>query len=173
MTKILVFSDNHRDRSVLKEVLNRETGCDFLFSLGDSEMPEHELSYAGIVGVKGNYPFEPDFPYDLILEFSGVRFMFTHGHRYYVKTGTGILLEKAISEKIDVVFYGHTHEASIEYRNKVLLVNPGALSFSKGKYGKTYLIANVENKKVYVSLREAETGEEVENREITFKKGDE
>ncbi len=172
MTRILIFSDNHRDRKILNMILSFPPKPDFLFSLGDSEMPEHELSNLGIVGVRGNYPFEPDYPADLVLCFSGIRFLFTHGHNYHVKTGTGILLEKAISEDINVVFYGHTHLAKIEYRDDVLLVNPGALAYAKGPYGKTYALAELDEGRINVMIKNAMNGETILEKQVAFESGD-
>ena len=124
--KLLIFSDNHRDRSSVNKMLEDNKDSDYIFSLGDSEMPEHELSALNIVGVKGNYPFEPKFSYNLFLNFLGVDVFFTHGHRYNVKLGISRLLEEAKSLNAEIVCFGHTHQAYLRDVSGIIFLNPGS-----------------------------------------------
>ena len=57
--RILIFSDNHGDNENIARIINKNQPLDRIVSLGDSEMREEELSQMGIIGVKGNFPFEP------------------------------------------------------------------------------------------------------------------
>ena len=85
--KLLIFSDNHREKTALESILLLHKDSERFISLGDSEMSETELSNLNVFGVKGNYPFEPKFPDELTFEFDGWRFFLTHGHKYNVKNG--------------------------------------------------------------------------------------
>ena len=41
----------------------------------------------------------------------------------------------ARDRKADIALYGHTHQAEIEYRDGLYLMNPGSLHGSYGTYG--------------------------------------
>jgi len=120
--KIVIFSDNHRDIESVRWIVATNPDADRIISLGDSEMREHELTNMGIFGVKGNYPFEPDFPYDMVMEFEGWRVFMTHGHRYYVKSGTYNLYHEARNQNCQVALFGHTHQAFIKNEDGILLI---------------------------------------------------
>lgn len=155
--KLVVFSDNHRDKAVVEWIVNNNPDADRTISLGDSEMKEHELSSLGIFGVKGNYPFEPDFPYDLVMTFEDIKFLITHGHRYFVKTGLYNLKEAMISYHCDVALFGHTHQATILNEDDLLFLNPGSTSLPKLLASKTYMIINVNKRMISIELREVYT----------------
>lgn len=155
--KLVVFSDNHRDKDVVDWIVKHNQYADRIISLGDSEMKEHELSSLGIFGVKGNYPFEPDFPHDLILEFEDLRFLITHGHRYFVKTGLYQLKSALETKNCDVALFGHTHQAMIEKEDYRLFINPGSTTHPKQGIEKTYMIIDVDKRRISIELREVYT----------------
>ncbi len=62
-----------------------------------------------------------------IFEVGGKRLMLTHGHLFGVKNGLGHLLAHAQKNKVDMVFYGHTHRNSWDILEGVHLINPGNL----------------------------------------------
>ncbi|HPJ23816.1 MAG TPA: YfcE family phosphodiesterase [Bacillota bacterium] len=136
--KLLIFSDNHRDREAIREMLDKNPGFIHQISLGDSEMRESELTELNIYGVKGNYPFEPKFPKDMTLDFEGIRVFLTHGHLFSVKLGLSSLLNHCLYNDIQIACFGHTHQAMIKEIEGVLFINPGSLSrtrlFSKASY---------------------------------------
>lgn len=63
-------------------------------------------------------------------EWGSVRVLLTHGHRYHVKEGTGLLVHAAQEMGCDVALYGHTHVPDVQSVDGVLLVNPGSLGRS-------------------------------------------
>lgn len=155
--KLVVFSDNHRDKEVVNWIVNHNLDADRIISLGDSEMKEHELSGMGIFGVKGNYPFEPDFPNELVMEFEDIRFFITHGHRYFVKTGFYNIQSALESRNCDVALFGHTHQAIIEKIDHRLLLNPGSTTHPKLGAFKTYMIIEVIKRIITIEIREVYT----------------
>ncbi len=155
--KIVIFSDNHRDVESVKWVVATNPDADRIISLGDSEMREHELTNYGVFGVKGNYPFEPDFPFDLVMEFEGWRVLMTHGHRYFVKSGMSALYREAKSRNCQVALFGHTHQAVIHNDFDVLLINPGSTASPKNGLHKTYGILYFTTNALTVEIREIET----------------
>ena len=138
-------------------MLEDNKDSDYIFSLGDSEMPEHELSALNIVGVKGNYPFEPKFSYNLFLNFLGVDVFFTHGHRYNVKLGISRLLEEAKSLNAEIVCFGHTHQAYLRDVSGIIFLNPGSLKKPKYGFKPSYAIINISKEKIHIEIIELVT----------------
>jgi hypothetical protein len=149
--KIILFSDNHRDKEAVLEVLKLFPDADRYISLGDSEMSESELSMLNIFGVKGNYPFEPKFPDDLSFTFDDWNFFLTHGHKYGVKNGLSRLYEVSKSLNSDVVCFGHTHLAYLEEIDNTIFVNPGSLTFPKGYEPTSF--AFIETSLIFIDIR--------------------
>jgi putative phosphoesterase len=156
--KLVVVSDNHRDQDVLQWIVDHHPSADHYIHLGDSEMKEESLTQLGFYGVRGNYPFEPKFPYDLITQFGSVKTLITHGHQYGVKLGLYGLVEAALTLNVQLVMYGHTHEAKISEHENILFLNPGSPSMARG--GKqTFATIEIEDHRVHISIYEMYTNE--------------
>ncbi|MBN2540805.1 MAG: YfcE family phosphodiesterase [Bacilli bacterium] len=152
--KLLLFSDNHRDRESVKEALSQNPGLDHYISLGDSEMREQELTELGIYGVKGNYPFEPNFPKELTFVFEGWKVFLTHGHLFSVKLGLSRLLNQAAYNNIEIAAFGHTHRYMIKEINDVLFINPGSLSKNKMYAKASYALLDIQPESVIVMIKD-------------------
>lgn len=150
--RILIFSDNHRNRENIKMMIDEHPKVDRMISLGDSEMSEIELSNLGIFGVKGNYPFEPQFPLDLFFDFEGWKFFLTHGHLYSVKNGISRIYEVGKEKEADIVCFGHTHRPLLEDYGDLILFNPGSLAHPKGSIYPTYGFIEVTEKELALQL---------------------
>ena len=150
--KLLLFSDNHRDRDSVQKMIAKHKDIDQIISLGDSEMKEHELTQLNIYGVRGNYPFEPKFPKDLTFEYAGLKVYYTHGHYYSVKLGLSRLLNYAYYNQINIVCYGHTHRASLKEINDIIFINPGSLSKSKMHDSNSYAILEITEKIIHIEI---------------------
>ena len=155
---LLVFSDNHGDGLVLDRLLSRHPDADRKISLGDSEMTEKALSDREVFGVRGNYPLEPDFPLEMVFEYEGCRTLLTHGHHYFVKSGTQYLAERARELECPLVLFGHTHQWVIRDEGDVLLVNPGSCAHPKAGGRKTYALLVMTPGRIRVEIRDAESG---------------
>jgi len=155
--KIVLFSDNHRDRLAVERIVIANPDAERFVSLGDSEMREDELSALGVYGVKGNYPFEPDFPEEMTTSFAGWKTLLCHGHRYGVKNGPYWLLERARAEDCEIACFGHTHAPLLEDRDGILLVNPG--SAAKPRYGAraTYALLEATETTLTATIRDVDT----------------
>jgi len=161
MIKLLIFSDNHRDREVVYKMLSANKDVDHIISLGDSEMSESELSNLNIIGVKGNYPFEPKFPYDLELTFGNFRILFTHGHHFNVKSGDIHIYHLAKDHDCQIAFFGHTHMYSITDYEDIVLVNPGSLTYPKMHPNKTYGLISLLKNQFQIDIIDVDTLETV------------
>lgn len=126
--KILVFSDSHGAMGKMVEAMEHERPH-HVFFLGDHYRDGIELSQ-----------LYPDIPMDIVrgncdwgkgpdlrvVELEGVRFLLTHGHLQYVKSGLDELLQEAKNRQVQVACFGHTHLAKVVYRDGIYLMNPGS-----------------------------------------------
>lgn len=142
--ELLIFSDNHRDRDIVKKLVQQYPNADRIISLGDSEMKEYELTELNIFGVKGNYPFEPNFPKELTFVFENTKVYLTHGHHFSVKMGLSRLLQYGIYNDIDIICFGHTHQPFLSEVEGILMINPGSLSKNKYHNNASYAILSIE-----------------------------
>lgn len=165
--KILVFSDNHGSLKELDHVLKKKK-FDRIFGLGDFGVSIYELDSRNVSGVKGNSPFDPDYMLDRICEIEGFNFLFTHGHTHNVKWGLLSLSLYAKSNNVDIVFYGHTHMASITEESGIYYINPGSISRPYYPDFPTCIILDLNNKLLNVQIIDAITFDVF--KEITIKK---
>ena len=142
--RLAVFSDSHGSEENLRwamEEVCRQGKVDAFIFLGDGT-GDFERCY-GLMGrlspralvfcVQGNNDyFGTEMRTELTYSFSGVQTFMTHGHRYQVKAGREGVAQAAQSRGCRLCLYGHTHRALVEEIDGVLLVNPGALTYSFG-----------------------------------------
>lgn len=100
--------------------------------------------------VRGNCDWDKA-PDELIIETGGVRFLLTHGHRYYVKSGTDHLARAAKEKGMDVACFGHTHEGLNMPGRGVWLFNPGSAGGIHSRVG--YGVILVEDGKFRTELK--------------------
>ena len=135
--KILVFSDSHGAMGKMVEAMEHERPH-HVFFLGDHYRDGIELSqlYPDIPMdvVRGNCDWGkgPDLR---VVELEGVRFLLTHGHLQYVKSGLDELLQEAKNRQVQVACFGHTHLAKVVYRDGIYLMNPGSAGGCNAREG--------------------------------------
>ena len=74
-----------------------------------------------------------------IIELSETRIFITHGDRYKVKLGLDYLLEKAVTEDVHVVLFGHTHFPLKQRIGEILFLNPGCILSNNGNNSCAFL----------------------------------
>ena len=113
MKRIGIVSDSHGMRGMLEQSLIKlEAGgpLDALIHCGDGGSDAKYLA--------GNI-------LQAVIVRGGVNIFVTHGHRYGVKSGLDTLASAAAAKGAQVACFGHTHKPFCEYRDGVLLINPG------------------------------------------------
>ncbi|QWB99347.1 YfcE family phosphodiesterase [Mycoplasmatota bacterium] len=160
--KILLFSDTHGDLDAYKEMIGNEEKQDHIFCLGDSGFNLDFLNKEKIVSVKGNYPFSPKLPYDISEKINDFWFFFTHGHLYHVKFGLSKIMNKACLLKMDVCCFGHTHKMLLTKKNELILLNPGALSYTRSHLFPSYARIFIEGNKMILEIVNLKTKKVVE-----------
>jgi putative phosphoesterase len=152
---ILILSDTHGHADRIQSLLDRPSvRPDAILFAGDGLRDFQYLSLpCPLYSVMGNNDFictamQGELPKgELTLDFDGCRIFMTHGHRHGVKESTAHLLQYALSQKADIVIYGHTHEPYHEYipvgepigdvvtTRPMWLFNPGSLGDWRGSFG--------------------------------------
>jgi len=140
--KLLVFSDSHKNVERMEFAVRKENP-DAIIHLGDNIADAIELQSkvpeAVIYMIAGNCDMTSTGKRELLLSLENVNILLTHGHQYSVKTGLSKLALKAVDLSVNLVLYGHTHNAEVQTLHGVTLMNPGQLerndSYSIASYG--------------------------------------
>lgn len=119
---ILIVSDSHGQRNLLREAVERVRPDALLFA-GDGL---RDLAYMDLpcplYAVCGNCDLAPppldcanattsgDIEEESLFELDGVRILLMHGHRWGVKNGYLPAMMRAAKCGADVLVFGHTHE---------------------------------------------------------------
>ncbi|NMA06991.1 MAG: metallophosphoesterase [Ruminococcaceae bacterium] len=149
--KILIVSDSHGDHSAIERVISKNPDADLLIYLGDgyrdfvsvkSKNPEIPM-----VAVKGNTDYSCSEPDDRVMALEGVRFFITHGHKYLVKRGLDMLINRAIELNADIALFGHTHIRKETEKNGLILINPGSCARDANNCI-SYAVVNVNKGKI-------------------------
>ena len=131
--KYLVVSDNHGDRSILVEIVNRYVGMvDQMFHCGDSELKSTDELWEHFTVVAGNCDYDPGFKKEQVLSVGNDTIYMTHGHLSNVRFGLTMLSLQAQEAGASIALFGHIHEAVAEYEQNILFVNPGSISQPRG-----------------------------------------
>jgi uncharacterized protein len=154
MSKILIVSDSHGFTSELDLLKERHLNeVDVLIHCGDSQLLANHKAISGYVTVLGNCDFG-GYPLEEMVELSGHRIFITHGHKYSIKTSLMTLNYRAKELKADIVCFGHSHVLGAEMINGTLFLNPGSIRLPRERFEKTYLILELLEEKIKVSVFE-------------------
>jgi hypothetical protein len=156
---ILVFSDTHGDHQAYQDMMAQVSDIDHIYCLGDSGFSYDFLESNQIVSVRGNYPFAPDLPYALSEKWFHHHFFLTHGHKYHVKFGLSKLMRRADILRMDLCLFGHTHKAFLEKKGALILLNPGALSYSRSFLYPSYAKIMIDENHLSISIINLKTNE--------------
>jgi len=136
------------------EVVERENP-DELIHLGDYWRDAEELSYVypelTVSMVPGNCDDCFGKKGKLMLERDGVKILLAHGHQWRVKSGPALALETAWEADVDILLYGHTHEAECWQEDGLWIMNPGTVG---GRYAPaTYGVITLDGEEVICEIR--------------------
>jgi len=150
--RILLFSDTHRQTNLMEKGLKAHYGVELIIHLGDciSDAIKFEAAHKNIKHeyVLGNNDWNKNYLYEKLLIIEKKRLFITHGHNYNVKAGYEGIISKGIAEKVDAVFFGHTHSVYEQYSEGILLLNPGSAALYSGQDKPTYCLIDIENENI-------------------------
>lgn len=144
LTRIVVFSDTHRNIKDAINVLDNLINVDIVIHLGDCVADAVELKkiYKDIsfYYVTGNNDFFSDIDSEIIVDAEDKKLFCVHGHMH----NKDRLVEIANKNNCCMALFGHTHRGIKETVDGVTLFNPGSISRPRdGK--KSYGIIEIEN----------------------------
>ncbi len=134
MMRIIVMSDSHTAYSRVLDIVKSNQSADLFLHLGDGEdefdrvaasYPEKAFS-----AVRGNNDWHSEKPMVGFLNLEGHKIMYTHGHMFSVKWGLDQLIREGVAQDADIILYGHTHVARIDYMDGRYIINPGSVADS-------------------------------------------
>ncbi|WP_026563398.1 metallophosphoesterase family protein [Bacillus sp. UNC41MFS5] len=161
MSKVLIVSDSHGLTKELRVIRERHLGeVDLMIHCGDSELSPDDEAISGYLTVMGNCDFGGGYPLETISEVAGRKFFITHGHRYSVKSSLMNLKYKAQEVSANIACFGHSHVLGAEVIDGILFLNPGSIRLPRERFEKTYIILDLENEKIKMSVFEV-SGQEV------------
>jgi len=152
--RIGVISDTHRIVSSIEQLEGLIKGLDVLIHLGDNveDISIIKKFYNGeIINVKGNCDFSVRTPNDRVEDIGGERIFLTHGHRYNVKGSLAKLRNKALETGANIVLYGHTHIAKIDFEQGIWYINPGSASLPRDGE-RSFAIISIDKKGIVPNL---------------------
>lgn len=136
--KLIVFSDTHGINYGMMEAMTLHPNADCYLHLGDGAPDFAELCQSRglpFAAVRGNCDFASELPVELTLNFGGFTFYLTHGHICQAKFSTAGLRSRGREVGADVILFGHTHRALLDYESgehPYYLFNPGSAGRSYG-----------------------------------------
>lgn len=157
MSKVLVVSDSHgltKELQVLRE--RHSEDVDLMIHCGDSELMPDDQAISGYIAVRGNCDFGSGYPLETMAEAAGKKFFITHGHLYSVKSSLMNIKYKAQEVNADIVCFGHSHVLGAEVIDGTLFLNPGSIRLPRERLEKTYVILDLQDEKVKMSVFEAD-----------------
>lgn len=154
--KFLAVSDIHGGN--VKPIAARAPHFDAVIFLGDGTraLDGLRMSAKKIYAVRGNCDFSEEYPVYDEIRAAGHKIFITHGHRFYVKSTTEILIQEAIKRGCDIALFGHTHKPYYAVEYGVTVCNPGAAGSCEEP---TVGVLDVTEKGVLFSVSRLDTGE--------------
>lgn len=152
MSRIVVVSDSHGSLRNLDRLLPRIGQPDALWHLGDCTDDAPRLAdrlNCGYVSVRGNCDPFSDMPLTETVDWHGMRFLLLHGHTV---GGRLHLLYAAKERQANAVLFGHSHVASIETVENVLLLNPGSLSRPRSGRGPSVALLDLSDNTLFAHI---------------------
>ena len=145
LTRIVVFSDTHRQIKDCIKVLENLINIDMVIHLGDcvADAVELKRSFKDIsfYFVSGNNDFFSDYPCDIVVEAEKMRLFCTHGHNY----NTDRLVRVAKEKGCRIALRGHSHISEDTIIDNVRIINLGSISRPRDG-AKSYAVIEIEEK---------------------------
>jgi hypothetical protein len=104
---------------------------DHILHLGDcirdAEHLQRHFPAVPMTMVPGNCDFDPTEPAEKLIELGGKRILMMHGHTRGVKYGLQRAVYAARECGADVLLFGHTHQALVDFDGTLWVLNPGSV----------------------------------------------
>jgi len=130
-----------------QEIVRRSMPLDGLVHLGDCVEDAYQLRDAfdlNLWVVSGNHDWYGREPGERVFEIDAVRIFASHGDRYDLTAycqdsewdaNLAVMLRRAEASRCHCVLFGHSHVALQEFRDPVLIMNPGSVCLGEQEVG--------------------------------------
>jgi len=124
--KFWLLSDTHwptRGMYDLRWYIRQFSDVDYLFHMWDFDVWStykffKDYFWDKLIAVYGNCDdrkIRNEIPEERLLEINWIKILVFHSHSIYPRWDETRLLEKALMENVNIVFYGHTHIKKVHY----------------------------------------------------------
>ncbi len=150
--KILVLSDSHGNVAAMSACVEQiQPRC--ILHLGDCIRDAEELGrrfpHIPMEMVPGNCDWGCSAPGERLIELGGQRILLMHGHTRGVKETTMRARYAAKECGADILLFGHTHRACVEYDGSLYMMNPGSIG---DRLRPSYGVITIEGEKTDCSV---------------------
>ena len=152
--KILLVSDTHGNNAILQDLYNQYPNMDRYLHAGDADAYSDYEIYPFSV-VKGNNDYYGNYPESISFDTPYGKLLMKH--RPY--------LHQNESDKIKIFIHGHTHIPEVNFEDGFYSICPGSISYSR-RWKETYMILDIKEKSIILTLLELETKKVLYTREI-------
>ncbi|MBN4056500.1 MAG: YfcE family phosphodiesterase [Alkaliphilus sp.] len=145
--KIGVLGDSHGIDGNIVAAMKKLQDAELIVFTGDhlSDIKKIENDFDGeVIAVRGNCDRNGDI--EVIKIIKGRRFFICHGHKYGVKYSLDNLYYRAQEVNADVAIFGHTHIPYYEEVNGIVMINPGSVTFPRGRSKKSCVMIKLDEK---------------------------
>ena len=154
--KILVISDSHNNRNVIRKILNSfEKECQLAVFCGDGTrdfLSQVNIPFYAVRGNndspqcsihKGTKLIDFSLSATQIFSVNNKRFFLTHGHLFNIYYQLNELLAAGKEKSADIILYGHSHIASADIQDGILMLNPGSCSLPRDERDPSFCILTI------------------------------
>lgn len=150
--KVLVISDTHGNIDNVRSILDQTEVVAVLHCgdyITDARLIQKFYPEVEVYGIYGNCDIGFGGEYDTVVTLDGVSIYMTHGHRYGVKWGEyEELIIDTKAHEAEIVVFGHSHEAHLEQKDGVVLLNPGSITKPRDSRYPSYAFIELNNGKI-------------------------
>ena len=154
--RLLLLSDTHGDFSAAQRAVLSQPSAEVVLFMGDGCAEIEDLACLHpekmFCAVRGNMDWNSDQPALRLETFEGVRILMLHGNGYGVGHGAPALRSLAKEHGAQIVAYGHTHAADVDYEDGVYYLNPGSARRPRDDTRPSYMTLDIRHNGILPSV---------------------
>lgn len=168
MKKLLIFSDVHGYRDRYERILKVHADVDYRLSAGDSELEPSLLANHNVLAVYGNADQDAG-QKKVILDVEGHTLVMVHGHEHRIHLGDHGMVKLLKKHQATFVIHGHTHVARLTLTSAGVIINPGAVSRSRGSLPASYALLTIKEGQYTMTWYDAQNDAILDSVEYSLK----
>lgn len=154
--RFLLLSDTHGDFSVAQRLTLAQPAAEIVLFAGDGCREIEDVACLHpekmFYLVRGNMDWNSEQPALRLETLAGVRILMLHGNGREVGHGSPSLRRLAKEYDAQIVVYGHTHVADVDYEDGVYYLNPGSARRPRDDTRPSYMILDIRENGILPSI---------------------